>query len=103
MWDEYWRQRRAAGVDSPLGLELSRRLELQAQCFSGMFLGSRRGGTITQQELDLAWNDQDRGDGQQPTRDHGSNQHAEAWWRHGSLKNRLWECNTWLADSSAVS
>ncbi|MBA0046847.1 neutral zinc metallopeptidase [Mycobacteroides sp. LB1] len=103
IWSEYWNQRRRAGVDSPQGLELSRRAELQAQCFSGMFLGSRRGGTITQHELDLAWNDQDRGDGQQSKRDHGSNQHAESWWRHGSLKNRLWQCNTWLADSSEVS
>lgn len=40
---EEWNQRVAAGVDSPVGLELSRRSELQAQCFSGMFLGSRRG------------------------------------------------------------
>ncbi|WP_078315902.1 neutral zinc metallopeptidase [Mycobacterium sp. D16Q16] len=100
---EEWNQRVAAGVDSPLGLELSRRSELQAQCFSGMFLGSRRGGTITQQELDLAWNDQDRGDGQRSKRDHGSNEHSAAWWRHGSLTNRLWECNTWLSDSSEVS
>ncbi|SLJ39376.1 putative metalloprotease [Mycobacteroides abscessus subsp. abscessus] len=100
---EEWNQRVAAGVDSPVGLELSRRSELQAQCFSGMFLGSQRGGTITQHELDLAWNDQYRGDGQRSKRDHGSNEHSAAWWRHGSLKNRLWECNTWLSDSSEVS
>lgn len=100
---EEWNQRVAVGADSPLGLELSRRSELQAQCFSGMFLGSRRGGTITQQELDLAWNDQERGDGQQPKRDHGSNEHSAAWWHHGSLTNRLRECNTWRADSSEVS
>ncbi|AMT71384.1 metalloprotease [Mycobacteroides immunogenum] len=100
---EEWNQRVAAGVDSPVGLELSRRSELQAQCFSGMFVGSRRGGTITQHELDLAWNDQDRGDGQRSKRDHGSNEHSEAWWRHGSETNRLWECNTWLSPSDQVS
>ncbi len=38
--DTYGDARYNAGVDTEAGLELSRRLELQAQCFSGMFLAA---------------------------------------------------------------
>ncbi|MUM18374.1 metalloprotease [Mycobacterium sp. CBMA271] len=103
IWSAYWNERRRAGADSPQGLEFSRRAELQAQCFSGMFLGSRRGGTITEDEYQRAGADQYRGDGGGGKRDHGTYQHGYNWWWHGAVKNRNWECNTWLADSSEVS
>jgi predicted metalloprotease len=73
------------GQDSAAGLEFSRRLELQAQCFSGMFLGSSvdRGGDVD--------------------RNHGTNAHAESWWHQGAMKNRTQQCNTWAATSADVA
>ncbi|MCU1682070.1 MAG: Conserved putative rane protein [Amycolatopsis sp.] len=103
--DTYWQQRYDAGTDSAPGLELSRRLELQAQCFSGMFLGSTvgRGGDVDRNIYNEAWNSEDRGDGQQPVRDHGSNAHAMSWWQHGAQTNRTQQCNTWASSSGDIS
>ncbi|WP_435156225.1 neutral zinc metallopeptidase [Amycolatopsis sacchari] len=101
-WDVIYRE----GQDSPAGLEMSRRKELQAQCFSGMFLGStaNRGGSVTQQVFDTAWNDQEtRGDNTSGSRDHGTNAHYAAWWRKGAQSDRLAQCNTFAAPSSEVS
>lgn len=103
MDDAYLTQRSDVGAYSPQGLELSRRMELQAQCFSGMFLGSRRGGTITPDQIQRAGEDQYRGDQPGELRNHGSSQHTYAWWWQGSQYNRLWQCNTWLAPSDEVS
>ncbi|GAA1969800.1 hypothetical protein GCM10009754_49290 [Amycolatopsis minnesotensis] len=99
-------QRYNAGQDSSAGLEVSRRLELQAQCFSGMFLGSatNHGGSIDQQMLNEAWNSNRRGDDHgAPQRDHGSDDHSEGWWRTGSKYNRNQRCNTWASSSKDVA
>jgi hypothetical protein len=94
-----------AGADTDAGLEFSRRLELQAQCFSGMFLGSEenRGGDIDTNIYNEGWNSEDRGDGQRQVRDHGTNAHAESWWQQGAQSNRLQQCNTWAASPSDVA
>jgi predicted metalloprotease len=62
--DAFWDARYEAGTDSAAGLELSRRHELQAQCFSGTFLGSaeNRGGDVDTNIYNEAWRSQDRGD-----------------------------------------
>ncbi|MFL6122904.1 neutral zinc metallopeptidase, partial [Actinophytocola sp.] len=61
--DAYWDQRYDAGADTEAGLELSRRSELQAQCFSGMFLAAAYGrGSVDDNILDEARTSQDRGD-----------------------------------------
>lgn len=98
-------QRYDAGADSAAGLELSRRLELQAQCFSGMFLGasSNAGGSIDRNIYNEAWNSEDRGDHGDGPRDHGTDEHSIAWWRQGATKNRTQQCNTWAANSSDVA
>lgn len=104
--DAVWEKIYAAGVDSPKGQELSRRKELQAQCFSGMFLGAHvdRGGSITRQMYDTAWYDQEtRGDDTSGTHDHGSNAHYAEWWRAGAHDNRIVDCNTFAASSARVS
>lgn len=104
--DAAWEKIYAAGPKSPAGLEMSRRKELQAQCFSGMFLGAHveRGGTITRKMYNRAWDDQEtRGDDTSGTRDHGSNAHYAAWWRAGAKNNRIVDCNTFAASSAAVS
>ncbi len=100
-------QRYDAGADSAAGLELSRRLELEAQCFSGMFLGSASvsGGSVDENIYHEAWNAQDRGDdyARNGKRDHGSAKHNISWWQHGASKNRNQQCNTWLSPSGDVS
>ena len=85
-------------------LELSRRLELEAQCFSGMFLAATSGrgdvdGNITQE----AQTTQDRGDHNGPPRDHGTDEHAEAWWNQGFQRNSLAQCDTWVSSSADVA
>jgi predicted metalloprotease len=104
--DAAWEKIYAAGPQSPEGLEMSRRKELQAQCFSGMFLGAHvdRGGTVTRDMYNQAWDDQEtRGDDTSGTRDHGSNAHYAAWWRAGAKDNRIVDCNTFAASSADVS
>ncbi|MEU7631820.1 neutral zinc metallopeptidase [Nocardia sp. NPDC049220] len=96
---------RSAGRSSAAGLDLSRRLELQAQCFAGMFLGAtQHTGAIP---ADAGWRAiQDsyaRGDHPGGTRDHGSPQHYGWWAEHGYKTNRLSECNTWKAPPDSVS
>ena len=104
--DAVWQQIYTVGQDTPAGLELSRRKELQAQCFSGMFLGAvvDRGGSVTREMYAKAWRDQDtRGDNTSGSHDHGTNAHYAAWWRKGAESDRLAQCNTFAAPSSEVS
>jgi predicted metalloprotease len=104
--DAVWQRIYDAGQDSPEGLELSRRKELQAQCFSGMFLGSHvdRGGSITREMYEKAWYDQEtRGDDTSGTHDHGSNANYAKWWRAGAVDNRIVDCNTFAANGVEVS
>ena len=105
--EAYGNQRYDAGADSAAGLELSRRMELEAQCFSGMFLGSASvsGGSVDKNIYNEAWNAQDRGDdyARNGKRDHGSAKHNISWWQHGATKNRNQQCNTWLSASGDVS
>ncbi|WIY03330.1 neutral zinc metallopeptidase [Amycolatopsis mongoliensis] len=105
--EAYGNQRYDAGADSAVGLELSRRMELEAQCFSGMFLGSASvsGGSVDKNIYNEAWNAQDRGDdyARNGKRDHGSAKHNISWWQHGATKNRNQQCNTWLSASGDVS
>ncbi|SFB51264.1 hypothetical protein SAMN05216266_11560 [Amycolatopsis marina] len=106
LMDAAWEQIYEAGPNSQQGLEMSRRKELQAQCFSGMFLGAHvdQGGTISRDMYDKAWDDQEtRGDDTSGTRDHGSNAHYAAWWRAGAKDNRIVDCNTFAASGADVS
>ena len=76
--DTYGEASYNAGVDTEAGLELSRRLELQAQCFSGMFLAATYGrGSVDDNILTEARTTQDRGDHNAGLpRDHGTDEHA---------------------------
>lgn len=98
-------QRREQGTMSAGGLEASRRMELQASCFGGMFIGSAEaGGSYTPQEGSSAIkNHYQRGDGNGRHRDHGTPEHNGNWYNHGYTKNRNFECNTWLAPADEVS
>jgi uncharacterized protein len=103
--EAYWDARYDAGADSEAGLELSRRSELQAQCFSGMFLAAVYGrGSVDDNILTEARTSQDRGDhNPNVPRDHGSDDHAIGWWEQGAQLNRTYQCNTWMSPPADVS
>jgi predicted metalloprotease len=104
--DAVWQKIYQSGQVSPAGLDLARRKELQAQCFSGMFLGAvvDRGGSINRDMYAKAWRDQDtRGDNTSGSHDHGTNAHYASWWRLGAQYNRIAKCNTFTASSADVS
>jgi predicted metalloprotease len=106
LMDAAWQKIYEAGPNTPVGQEMSRRKELQAQCFSGMFLGAHveRGGTVNREMYDKAWQDQEtRGDNTSGSHDHGSNAHYASWWRAGARDNRIVDCNTFAASSADVS
>jgi uncharacterized protein len=89
-------------------LDLSRRLELQASCMGGLFLGavaesfpidSRR---LTQlQQVAGAFGDEP---GSSPSeRDHGAGESNRRWILTGFDRNDIAACNTFRASASAVS
>ncbi|MVU79617.1 hypothetical protein GPX89_20505 [Nocardia sp. ET3-3] len=98
-------QRRDAGAKSDLGLELSRRTELQAQCFDGMYLSSsNNGGSLTSAQIGVARNDAyHRGDAPGDMRDHGTAQNMGGWWETGYDKDRAMQCNTFSVPASKVN
>ncbi|MEV6068551.1 neutral zinc metallopeptidase [Nocardia sp. NPDC052001] len=98
-------QRRDAGARSDTGLELSRRTELQANCFDGMFLSSsNNGGALSNAQIGVARNDMyHRGDAPGDMRDHGTSQNGGAWFEMGYDKNRTAQCNTFAAALNKVN
>lgn len=88
-------------------LELSRRIELQAQCFAGAFLGAERHSLpMTPQQYRAMMADvRGRGDDGLPAhkRDHGSGRHYAGWVARGYRQQDLDGCNTWIAEAEAVS
>ncbi|HEY0697018.1 MAG TPA: neutral zinc metallopeptidase [Micromonospora sp.] len=106
IFDAYWAQRYEAGPDTPLGLELSRRLELQATCFAGMFAtGSAGRGSVTAtmtEELLFALGNGGADTAPGLPRDHGTMASNSRWAEQGRRHNRAWQCNTWRADADTV-
>ncbi|MEU4316550.1 neutral zinc metallopeptidase [Nocardia sp. NPDC024068] len=94
-----------AGARSPEGLELSRRVELQANCFDGMYLvSSADGGALTEQQMTQARTDADnRGDQRGDMRDHGTPENGGRWFGLGVEHNRTAQCNTFTAADGEVS
>ncbi|MFI5728756.1 neutral zinc metallopeptidase [Kribbella sp. NPDC051587] len=96
------------GYKSAAGQLLSRQLELQAWCFSGMFYGTNTGrGSITRSLSQQAFvNNSNAGDRPGELRQHGTNQNVANWFgwgRHPSLNPSakvtpsMYECNPWAA------
>ncbi|WP_084483819.1 neutral zinc metallopeptidase [Nocardia anaemiae] len=98
-------ERNEAGTRSAQGLELSRRMELEADCFSGMYVGtSTFDGVFTVAQLTHATQDHlGRGDRQGDARDHGTGQNQVNWFTQGHKYDRTFQCNTWKAPSNEVS
>lgn len=95
--------------NSPTALELSRRFELQAECFAGLFYGAAAGhGSVTAKQAEAAFRaDAHSGDdfqrGGAAKRDHGTGQHIESWARRGMQLKTTAGCNTWLSPLIDVS
>lgn len=93
--------------DKATSNEASRRIELQAQCFAGAFLGAERATLPMTREqyaaliLDLRGRGEDRLPPDE--RDHGSGRHYAGWVITGFDGRRLAVCNTWTAPRSKVS
>ncbi|NKY84486.1 hypothetical protein HGA07_02460 [Nocardia veterana] len=99
------KQRRQTGLYSEPGLELSRRVELQANCFDGMYFASSAAGkSLTSVQAQSARSDAyGRGDGTGDMRSHGTAEHAGDWWSAGFDKNKTAQCNTFTASAGQVS
>lgn len=85
----------------------SRRIELQAQCFAGAFLGSERATLPMTREQYVAMivDVRGRGEDRKPPdeRDHGSGSHYAGWVVAGFNGRDLTVCNTWIAPPAKVS
>ncbi|MGY0502672.1 neutral zinc metallopeptidase [Nocardia sp. FBN12] len=94
-----------AGARSAKGLELSRRVELQANCFDGMFIASSKGGgSLSSSQVTVATKDSyGRGDGVGDMRDHGTAEHGGQWFEAGLNRNLTAQCNTFIVAASEVS
>jgi predicted metalloprotease len=95
------RREKTAGRGTEAGMELSRRLELQANCFAGMFLASVAGrGSITRSmAADGAAAFADGGG----EKDHGTASNQGRWAQIGYQQNKTAACNTWAAPQGDVS
>ncbi|MET8155593.1 neutral zinc metallopeptidase [Sphaerisporangium sp. NPDC005289] len=86
-------------------LALSRRYELQANCFSGMWMRS----VATSYPIppvrrnNLFYFFSNVGDWPGYPRDHGSPPNSGRWFRQGYERTKAYQCNTWLASSSSTS
>ncbi|MFC6011886.1 neutral zinc metallopeptidase [Nocardia lasii] len=97
-------ERVEAGARSAKGLELSRRVELQANCFDGMFISSSQtAGSLSSSQVTVATRDSyGRGDTAGDMRDHGTAEHGGQWFEAG-LRNLTSLCNTFTAPAGEVS
>lgn len=95
-------QQQAGGSRTSGALIVSRRLELEAQCFSGVFVGSAR-GDVNQTIQNEGYQSQDRGDHNGGPRTHGTDAHSIGWWRLGYKTDRIAQCNTWAASAQDVA
>ncbi|ROR74331.1 hypothetical protein EDD31_2739 [Bogoriella caseilytica] len=96
------REQMITGYDSEDGLEVLRRLETQAECFSGMYLGSAdASGTLDVGSLYQPFLDWMSSFG--PSETHGAGTVRAQWWSAGYLQNRSAACNTFAASAEEVA
>ncbi|WP_202638268.1 neutral zinc metallopeptidase [Bailinhaonella thermotolerans] len=86
-------------------LALSRRFELQANCFGGMAMRAMAGSYPIgpNQRRTLYHFFSNVGDWPGRPRDHGSPPNSGRWFRQGFERTAAYQCNTWRAPSSTVS
>ncbi len=76
-------------------LQIRRRIELQANCFSGMAM--KQSGKVSRSEL-IDWSD-----GRTNSNTHGSSEHYVAWTLQGHKYRNVYQCNTFRARAGDVS
>lgn len=104
LMDSWWR----TTLDSrsqAAKLALSRRLELQATCFGGLWMRSVAAsypvGPADRARLFGFY--AQVGDHPGYPRDHGSPANNNRWFRQGWLRGQIYQCNTWMASASTTS
>ncbi|MFF4126423.1 neutral zinc metallopeptidase [Microbispora rosea] len=102
--DSWWRQTLDSGSQSGK-MALSRRHELQATCFGGMFMQSVAASypIDTTRRNTLLWAYSHLGDPPGGPRDHGNTRSNAAWFRQGYTRPKAYQCNTWVVGSTSVS
>ncbi len=99
-WD-----RTLAAASETQRLALSRRLELQANCFAGMFMRAVAPSypvpAERRRDLFAFWGN--LGDQRGRPRDHGSPPNNGVWFRQGWQKQHTGRCNTWTTPAGKVS
>jgi hypothetical protein len=102
IWNYYWEARASAGKSRRL--QLSRMSELQAECFSSIFMSTMKGTRLaTQADWDytVQWFSKNGAKGW-PQNDHGKGPTQAAWMTRGFNRGTPASCNTWAAASRNV-
>ncbi|GAA3537928.1 neutral zinc metallopeptidase [Nonomuraea rosea] len=97
IWGYYWTAR--AGAGKAKRLQLSRNSELQAECFSSVFMSTMKGTSLVT-DADWAYTvDWFRKNGAKgwPQNDHGKGATQAAWMTRGFNRGTPGSCNTWAA------
>ncbi|WP_226900242.1 neutral zinc metallopeptidase [Nonomuraea phyllanthi] len=104
LMDSWWRATLDSSSQSGK-LALSRKLELQATCFAGMWMRSVASSypVSTSMRSRLYWFHSQVGDWPGRPRDHGSPPNNGRWFRQGWERSKAYQCNTWAAPSSSTS
>lgn len=98
--DAAGRRLRHLGQGTPAELRLTRRLELQANCFAGLFLASVAGrGSVTTAQAEEALADFRHG---VDSETHGTVANQLRWARTGFTGTSVAACDTWRAPAHAV-
>ncbi|KAB8192424.1 hypothetical protein FH608_026330 [Nonomuraea phyllanthi] len=95
IWDYYWLVRSMAG--KARRLQLSRNSELQAECFSAVFMSTMRGTELVTEEdwaYTVDWFKKNGAKGW-PQNDHGRGPTQAAWMKRGFNRGTPGACNTW--------
>lgn len=99
-------EERASSADARV---LSRRLEQQADCFGGLYVGSvARSQGLTQAkvaalaQMNVALGDDTLTGNPDADEGHGSGVNRKAWWSKGVATTSVGACNTWTAPTSQV-
>lgn len=89
------------GYDTPAGLEVNRRMELQANCFAGLFLGAAADrGSIPRHLASGAVDSARQGAGAST---HGNVRNQIMWTALGYSERNLAACDTWSATAEDVA
>ncbi len=103
IWNYYWSARSRAGRSSQL--LLSRRSELQAECFSAVFMRTiAHSLPVPQEHWDHTVNwFRENGHKGWTQNDHGKGRTQALWMTRGFNSGSLASCNTWTASSRQVA